>query len=539
MKHVLITGTTGYIATALVQWLSKFPEHYCVQTISLRNHDWKTKSFSGYNVVIHAAGLAHTKATKENLSDFYQINRDLTIEVAEKAKTDGVKQFIFLSSMSVYGMDKGIITADTLPAPSSDYGKSKLQAELALQALESPVFKISVLRPPMVYGKGCPGNYATLSKLAQKLPVFPRLSNQRSMVFIDTLCEFIRKLIDDNSSGLFFPQNSNYVCTSDMVELIAAAHGKQIHTTKLLTPFARLATHLIPQAKKAFGTLIYDFSPVSSIQESSFAEGIYRTELPEATLLSPFISIVMPAYNAERYIQDAIESVIAQTYTNFELIVVDDCSKDQTAAIVRSLVKNDPRIILLQNQQNSGASASRNRAISCAKGDWIAFLDSDDMWRKDKLEQQIRLLRWKPDAHLIYTASAFMDENGNRFSHVMQARSLTTRSMLLKGNIISCSSVLVRKADMLKYPMAGDKMHEDYVTWLQILKETPYAYGINEPLLIYRLSNNSKSSNRIKSAKMLYRSYRHIGYSTLHTALMVLHYTWYSVRKRQKIHCTC
>ena len=537
MKRILITGTTGYIATSLVKWLAQYPELYDVRTISLRNETWKANTFTDYDTVIHAAGLAHIKATARNAVDYYRINRDLTAAVAEKAHFDGVKQFVFLSSMSVYGLEKGVITPATVPAPVSDYGKSKLEAEELLQELSSPAFKVAILRPPMVYGKGCPGNYTSLAKLSLKLPVFPRLKNQRSMVHIDNLCEIIRHVIDSESSGLFFPQNEEYVCTSDMAAQIAAANGKELRLSTFLTPFVKLAVKTVPQAKKAFGTLVYDCPHIPKIQSVPFTESILRTELAEQPdkAAPPLISIVMPAYNAERYIRDAIQSVLAQTYPHFELIVVDDCAKDQTAAIVQELAATDSRIVFLRNQQNVGASASRNRAIAAAKGNWIAFLDSDDMWRADKLEQQVRFLQYHPEAHLLYTSSAFIDEQGNRFSHVMQARPLTTRSMLLKGNLISCSSVLVRKEDMMRNPMQGDHLHEDYVTWLRILERESYAYGINEPLLIYRLSSNSKSSSRIASAKMLYRSYRHVGYGVLRSVVMVARYTLYSISKRHRI----
>ena len=536
MKRVLITGTSGYIATSLKKWLSQYPERFDVHCISLRGENWKTDSFASYDTVVHTAGLAHQTASTGISTEHYRINRDLTISVAEKARLDGVAQFVFLSSMSVYGMEEGSISSDTVPVPVSDYGKSKLEAENLLRAMETESFRVAVLRPPMVYGPGCPGNYQSLAKLALKLPYFPKLTNRRSMVFIDTLCDCIRQVIETEHSGLIFPQDPEYICTSDMAELVAAAHGKNLCTAKSLTPFALFAARFIPKAKKAFGSLIYDSTLLREVQAIPLWERIFRAEQINATAVEfPLISVVMPAYNAEHCIGDAIQSVLSQTYPNFELIVVDDCAQDQTAAIVQAFADTDDRIMFLRNQQNSGASVSRNRAIAAAKGEWIAFLDSDDMWRADKLEQQVRFLRYHPEARLLYTASAFMDEQGNRFSHVMQAKPLTTRSLLLKGNIISCSSVLVRKEDMLKHPMAGDRMHEDYVTWLQILEETPYAYGINEPLLIYRLSSTSKSSNRITSAKMLYRSYRHVGYSSLHTVFMVFRYTLYSIRKRKKI----
>ena len=254
-----------------------------------------------------------------------------------------------------------------------------------------------------------------------------------------------------------------------------------------------------------------------------------------ADMLNPLISIVMPAYNAERYIAPAIQSVLDQPYPHFELIVVNDCSRDRTAEIIQEFAEKDPRIIFLQNEKNSGVCVTRNRAFNEAKGEWIALLDSDDMWRADKLELQLQCLRDNPDACLVYTASAFMDMEGNPFSYQMPVDASVTYNGLLRRNQISCSSVLVKKDLLLKYPMVGDQLHEDYVTWMQILKEIPCAYGINEPLLIYRLSANSRSANRISSAKMLYRSYRYMGYGAVRSAVMVFRYTLYSVNKRRKI----
>lgn len=247
------------------------------------------------------------------------------------------------------------------------------------------------------------------------------------------------------------------------------------------------------------------------------------------------VSIVMPAYNAGHYIEAAVRSVLNQTYTDFELIVVDDGSTDSTEEIVRRLSGADTRIVLLRNEKNSGVSASRNAGVARAKGEWIAFLDSDDLWREDKLEKQLALLNRHPDGVLSYTASAFMDEAGNRYSYMLEAEEETTYKTLLRKNLLSCSSVMVRRDVMLRYPMGGDHMHEDYAAWLQILSEVPCAYGLNEPLLVYRIHKHSKSENRVRSAKMMFYSYRHVGYSFFCTVILTFRYMVYSVSKRKKI----
>ncbi len=240
MKRILITGANSYIGTSVEKWLSQWPDKYTVDTIDMIDGKWRKESFAGYDVVFHVAGIAHIRETKKNRDLYYKVNRDLAYETAKKAKAEGVNQFIFLSSMSVYGVDNGVINKNTPLNPKSNYGKSKLQAEKLIKPLCDDNFKVAILRPPMVYGKGCKGNYPKLAKLAVKIPVFPYVDNRRSMIYIDNLCEFVRLLIDNGSRGLFFPQNDEYVNTSEMVKLIAEVHGKKIILTKLFNPILRL-----------------------------------------------------------------------------------------------------------------------------------------------------------------------------------------------------------------------------------------------------------------------------------------------------------
>ncbi|MED3623921.1 NAD-dependent epimerase/dehydratase family protein [Neobacillus thermocopriae] len=256
MKKVLITGKNSYVGTRLMTWLGNFPDRYSIDSISLRDDSWKDKDFSGYDVVVHVAGIAHIKETKENAELYYRVNRDLAYEVAQKAKIECVKQFIFLSSMSVYGKECGVIDKSTPLKPKSNYGKSKLQAEELITTLEDPYFKVAILRPPMIYGKGCKGNYPRLANLAVKIPVFPLIENKRSMIFIDNLCEFIRLIIDDYCAGVFFPQNEDYVCTSEMVKIVAELHGTNIRLTKMFNPLLRILR--VRTINKVFGDLIYD-----------------------------------------------------------------------------------------------------------------------------------------------------------------------------------------------------------------------------------------------------------------------------------------
>ncbi|SHE82986.1 NAD-dependent epimerase/dehydratase family protein [Alkalibacter saccharofermentans] len=261
MINILITGKDSYIGTKFAQWLSQWPDEYAVEELDVKEVSWKGKDFSFYDLVFHVAGIAHVSVDPKLKDLYYKVNRDLAIEVALKAKNDGIKQFVFMSSIIVYGDSSSkerIITKDTEPTPSNFYGDSKLQAEKGLKGLEDESFKVVILRPPMIYGEGSKGNYPRLAKAAVKLPVFPNIENQRSMLHIDNLCEFIRLMIENNESGLFYPQNAEYVKTSDMVRLIAKSHGKRITLTKIFNPILRLLGYKIGIINKVFGNLVYD-----------------------------------------------------------------------------------------------------------------------------------------------------------------------------------------------------------------------------------------------------------------------------------------
>jgi nucleoside-diphosphate-sugar epimerase len=273
MKKILITGKNSYVGKSLEKWLGHYPDIYSIDSISLRNESWKEKPFSEYDLVFHAAGIAHIKETKENAQHYYEVNRDLAYEVAEKAKKESVKQFIFLSSMSVYGIETGVIDKDTPLKPKSNYGKSKLEAEKLIANLEDSLFNVAILRPPMIYGKGCKGNYTKLAKLALKTPIFPEIENKRSMIYIDNISEFVKCVIDNCEGGLFLPQNNDYVNTSEMVKLIAKVHGKKIIFTGVFNPLLNLIKRN-ETVNKVFGNLTYEknLSGNSNAQFKNFVD---------------------------------------------------------------------------------------------------------------------------------------------------------------------------------------------------------------------------------------------------------------------------
>lgn len=238
------------------------------------------------------------------------------------------------------------------------------------------------------------------------------------------------------------------------------------------------------------------------------------------------ISIIMAAYNAEKTIEQAINSVLSQTYTNFELLVINDCSKDGTVELVKSIAAKDSRVRLISNAKNSGVSYTRKRGLEEAKGSWIAILDSDDAWAPEKLEKQIKLQK-RTNADLLFTSSAFMDSNGQPIDWYLHAPAEVTYRQLLKQNVLSNSSALVRKELYAKHYAIGDGMHEDFAIWLNILKEGKKAYGVDEPLLIYRIAKSSKSGNKVKAAKMNWNTYRYIGLNPIKAAY---YEGWYMIR---------
>ena len=259
MKKILITGANSYIGTSFEKYITEnYPDDYVIDTVDMIEGTWREKDFSGYDSVFHVAGIAHQKETKKNAHLYYEVNRDLAIETAKKAKTDGVKQFIFLSSMSVYGMDVGVITKETIPHPKSNYGKSKLQAEDGINKIASDTFRVCFIRPPMVYGEGCKGNYQAIVKLVERLPFFPRVNNERSAIYVDNLTLFVEMAIKKELCGIYFPQNRDYVNTKELAYNIAKKKGKRIYFSYLMGLGVLVFRPFITMLKKAFGNLIYE-----------------------------------------------------------------------------------------------------------------------------------------------------------------------------------------------------------------------------------------------------------------------------------------
>lgn len=313
-KKVLITGKHSYIGESFENYAKKnYAENFEISTIDMIDGTWKDIDFSLFDIVFHVAGIAH--ADVGNVSDeikqkYYKVNTELAIDVAKKAKEMGVKQFVFMSSMIVYGDSakygqKRVITKDTIPVPSNFYGDSKWQADKGVRRLESKNFNVTVLRPPMIYGKESKGNYPMLAKLAKKLPVFPNVKNERSMLHIDNLCEFLCQIMLIGKGGVFIPQNEEYTNTSNMVEEIAKVGGKCIHISKILNPAVWLCSKvpgkISGMVNKAFGNMTYAQNmseyPDLNYRVVDLKESIKRTEeriseRPKALILASVASMI-------------------------------------------------------------------------------------------------------------------------------------------------------------------------------------------------------------------------------------------------------
>lgn len=253
-RKVLITGAHSYVGESFEMYAHRrYRANFDIDTIDMRDGTWKDVDFSQYDAVFHVAGIAHAdvgNVTEEVRQMYYTVNTKLAIETAKKAKTDGVRQFVFMSSMIVYGESAGyghpkMIGRNTPPAPANYYGDSKWQADKGVRALADENFHVAVLRPPMVYGRGSKGNYPILARYAKKIPVFPKVKNQRSMLHVDNLSEFLCKIMLLGEGGVFIPQNAEYTQTSEMVKEIANVTGSKIVELSVFAPAVFIGSKIL------------------------------------------------------------------------------------------------------------------------------------------------------------------------------------------------------------------------------------------------------------------------------------------------------
>lgn len=286
MKRILITGKNSYIGNSLKKWLQQWEGKYIVDEVGTKDGSWKNYDFTGYDCIFHVAGIVHRKDAPEEV--YEKVNHILAVDIAQKAIDAKVNQFIFMSSGAVYSQNDRrhktiIVDEQTQLNPCTQYGISKMNAEIdILKIIENIEMKLAILRPPMVYGRNAKGNYALLSGLAHKLPIFPSVSNKRSMIYIDNLCEFVRLVIENESAGIFLPQNAEYVNTTELVKTIAIVSGKKIRCTSIFNWVLSIMSKYIDVVNKAFGSYYYEKKSKEyfdgKYQVTDFSTSIVMTE---------------------------------------------------------------------------------------------------------------------------------------------------------------------------------------------------------------------------------------------------------------------
>lgn len=358
-KKVLITGAGSYIGETFKSYAEeKYEGNFEIASLDMLDPAWKEKDFSKYDIIYHVAGIAHAdvgNVSEEVKQKYYAVNTDLTIEVARKAKEEGVKEFVFMSSMIVYGESAPygkmkLIDKNTVPNPANFYGDSKLQADVGVRELADNNFKVIVLRPPMIYGKGSKGNYPILAKLAKKMPVFPEVSNQRSMLHIDNLCEFLCQImlikVFKYTSVVLVPQNSEWTKTSEMVGEIAKVSGKKIRNMKIFAPAVwiggKVPGKIGELVNKAFGNNAYsqemsvyggiDYRVVDLRTSIERTEGRDEKKKPKALIVASVASMI------DQFNMQNIELLLENGY---DVDVACNCKEGNTISNdrVRNLIE--------------------------------------------------------------------------------------------------------------------------------------------------------------------------------------------------------
>lgn len=277
MKKVILVGVGGYIGGKFTEYINKNYPDWQIDAVDSMNSKWAEADFYGYDAVYNVSGLAHANARQGSEELYYAVNGQLPINIAAKAKAEGVPLFVQMSSQIVYGDMSGLgeeklITAETVPSESTVYGKSKMMAERGLQELVDDIFQVAIMRPPLIYSEYARDNFPRLVNFAKKIPVFPKIENKQSMVYVDNLCELIYLIIENNKGGIYYPQQECYIETSKIVADIAKAVGNKMWQTRIFNPTLCLLSK-VPQLgfiHKAFGSIAYD------MELSNHFDGRYR-----------------------------------------------------------------------------------------------------------------------------------------------------------------------------------------------------------------------------------------------------------------------
>ena len=514
-KKILIAGAGSYIGESFKTYMSQF-ENYTVDAFDTLSDEWKNLDFSSYDAVYDVAGIAHIKETDKNRHLYYEVNRDLAVAIAEKAKAEGVKQFIYLSSMSVYGLTEGRINEDTPVKPVNAYGKSKLEAEKLLWQLNDESFVVSIVRPPMVYGKDCKGNYQTLRKFALKFGFFPEYNNERSMLFIDNLSSAVRGIIHNQKSGLYFPQNLDYVRTYDMVQQVAEINGKKFRGMKLINIPIKVATHYVGVLKKVFGTLTYEQRmnvPCEWIDEKHNRECLRMTKEVRRELKDkPLVTILSVSYNSAKTISKTIEAVLNQSYENIEYIIIDGASKDNTIEVVKSyeeIFENTPgRTLKIVSEPDNGMYDALNKGAKMAHGVLVGQTNTDDWYEFDAVEHMVELYNSNP-YDVAWGSIRVIKPSGVVIKHAKVGKLWTTSGW--------CHPAMFsRREILLENPYICESMYDDFDFITSVYKKGKKI--VTTDYVISNFSFGGMSTKKdLKSVKqrvdILYKVYRSHGMS--------------------------
>lgn len=522
MRKILIVGTESYIGTNFENYMDCYTDEYEISTICSINLIPKISLFVGYDIVFFVAGIAHKKETSKNRHLYYKVNRDLAIRTAQSAKKAGVVQFILLSSMNVYGMLTGHITKDTIPCPTSAYGNSKLQADEKILGMQDETFHVAVIRPPMVYGKDCKGNYPLLRKFILRTLFFPNIKNIRSMIYIGNLCEFIKNIIERQEQGVFFPQNAEYVCTTELVKKITKLNGKRMIQFRLLNPLLKRLP--IPILKKVFGSLTYEFTePVDtfSFEESlKYTEGIkvwkkIKKEKNKKTEQKMLVTILTVSFNSSKTIGRTIQSVFNQTYPNIEYIIIDGASSDNTVQIARSFQdqfdSTPGRSLKIVSEPDKGMYDALNKGARLAHGKIIGQINSDDWYEADAVEIMSDLYMQK-HYDVAWGSIRIQKPTGDMIKHAKIGKLWTTTGWCHPG-------MFSKKEILLQYPYACESMYDDFDFITAVYQDKKNIITIDEVISNFSFGGMStqKSIREVKKRiHILYKVYRKYGMSRLY-----------------------
>ena len=532
---VLVSGISGFLGSGLVRYFSSAQdvEVYGLSS-SHQGADYRgvkmiysydeLNSYNEFDVIIHLAGIAHDISGKFTDDDYTKANFHLTQKVFDKFLQSTAKKFVFASTSKVYGDVVCFAEEDADLKPLTIYAQSKIESEEWLLNHKSDR-DVYILRPAMVHGWGNKGNLNVLFQLLSKIPFNPFgfINNSRSSLSLDNFNFIIKKIMTgDLPPGIYNAADAEPFSLAKVTSLLT-------DKTSLFLP--QFCFRLLAMIGDFIQLSFFNNKVYSKLMETSTLstnklikegvtlplsteEGILITkdflinaphqhgmlEIPDN--FSCDVSIITPVYDSALYLDEMIQSVFNQTYKDFELILVDDCSNDHSVQIIQAYQKKYSNIYLIKNQKNIGPGLSRNKAIKLAKGRFIAFLDSDDVWAKEKLEFQISLMKEK-NLPFTHTSYAYIDHKSVlKTNYFKVSEQPVTYRKLLKKTEISCLTAIYDVSVIGKQYMPDLRLAEDYSLWLQILKKGFSSYPISKVLAYYRIREGSITSNKFS---LIYR----------------------------------